>query len=132
MMPGVVIRDGTEPGGSGGLAFDLAEVLGALGNRVATSRWRCWNLSYVSRDEVDIGPLDRAASGESIDGTDLLAALPRLMQVIDGEFQGFEGEPEPWVIIRAVDTSSWEVSSHDAGTLHAIRATFRVVDDLPA
>jgi hypothetical protein len=131
-MHGVVIRDGTEPGGRGGLEFDLAEILSALGPRVAASRWSCRNLSYVSKDERDIDPLDRAASGGSVEGRDLLSALPQLLQVLDGEFLGTEGLPQPWVVIRAVDSGWWEVRSEDQSALESIRRRFRVVEDLPA
>jgi len=131
-MRGVVIRDGTEPGGTGGLEFDLAEVLSALGPRVGESRWSSRNLSYVSRDETNIDTLDAAAAGSSVAGNDLVKALTQLLQVTDGEFQGFSEGSAPWVVIRAVDSSWWEVLSDDPSTLQAIRNRFRVVHDLPA
>ena len=61
-MQGVIIRDGAEPGGSGGLEFDLPEILAALGERVAKSRWRCASLQYTSRDEQNIPVLEEAAT----------------------------------------------------------------------
>jgi hypothetical protein len=131
-MRGVVIRDGTEPGGTGGLEFDLAEVLSALGPRVGESRWSSRNLSYVSIDETNIDTLDAAAAGGSVAGNDLVKTLPQLLQVIDGELQGFSQDSAPWVVIRAVDSSWWEVLSDDPSSLQAIRNRFRVVHDLPA
>jgi hypothetical protein len=131
-MHAILIRDGTEPGARGGLEFDLAEVLAALGDRVATSRWRGRGLFYVSRDEQDIESLERLGVGEDISGVDLLAALPRLLQVIDGEFEATSAAGEvPWVIVRAVDSSWWEIRSEEPRILEALRASFRVVENLP-
>ena len=131
-MQGVIIRNGTEPGGGGGLEFGLAEVLFALGPRVAESRWLCRDLHYISRDETDIDTLDLAAAGGLVEGHDLLSALPRVLQVINGEFEGVSEDSTPWVIIRAVDSSWWEVLSDDPSALQAIRQRFRVVHGLPA
>jgi hypothetical protein len=131
-MRGVIIRDGTEPGARGGLEFDLAEVLQALGERVDASRWRGRGLSYVSRDDEDIEPLERLGTGGLVAGRELMAILPRLFQVIDGEFEGILAEGVlPWVVVRAVDSSWWEVLSDMPEVLEAVRASFRVVEDLP-
>jgi hypothetical protein len=131
-MRGLIIRDGVAPGGEGSLEFDLAEVLTALGERVATSQWRVRGLWYTSRDEKDIEPLDRLGNGASIDGADLLECLPRLLQVIDGEFAATTHDASsPWVIVRAVDSSWWEVLSDDPAVLAAIRSRFRAVEFFP-
>ena len=131
-MRGVIIRDGTEPGGRGGLDFDLAEVLQALGERVTTSWWRGRGLWYICRDDADIEPLQRVAAGALVAGYELVSILPRLLQVIDGEFEGIVAEGElPWVVVRAVDSSWWEVLSDKPEVLEAVRASFRSVEDLP-
>lgn len=131
-MHGVIVRDGTQPGGGGGLEFDLAQVLAALGDRVAASSWRARELSYVSQNDAEIEPLERLRAGALVSGADLLDSLPRLIQVIDGEFEGFEldGEP-PWVVVRAVDSSWWEVHAERPEVLAAVRAWFHSVEDLP-
>lgn len=116
--------------GEGGLDFDLAEVLNALGPRVARSAWTIESLSYVSRDDVEI-PLLHSGEGERVPGTELLSSLPNLLQVIDGEFRAFEAEGEPWVILRAVDSSWWEVVSEDSAALSAIHGLFRNVTEQP-
>jgi len=35
----------------------------------------------------------------------------------------------PWVVVRAVDSSWWEVISHDAEVREAIRKRFRQVEE---
>ncbi len=131
-MRGVKIRDGTEPGGPGGLQFDLAQVLAALGRAAAKSRWTCADLQYTSKDELDIPALERAAiPGEEVLGSDLIEAKGNLLQVIDGQFTGIDKDGAPWVIVRAVDSSWWEVWSNHNWVHDAIRAHFRVVENLP-
>jgi hypothetical protein len=112
----------------GGLGFDLAEVLDALGPRVVRSAWTIEGLNYVSRDETDI-PVLHSGEGERVLGAELLSILPNLLQVIDGEFRAFEAEGEPWVTLRAVDSSWWDVVSEDSAALSAIRDQFHNVTE---
>jgi hypothetical protein len=130
-MRKLIIRDGTEPPKAGALTFDLADVLHALGPKVVSSRWRCSNLWYVSANQQDIEVLERAsAQGELVGGSDLLHAAARLSQVIDGQFEGVIDERDPWVILRAVDSSWWEVLSDEQSVLDAVRARFQSVEEL--
>ena len=128
-MPGVIIEDGVEE--HGGLAFDLSEVLAALGRSPAHSAWTGRGLSYVSDDDVPIPVLDQIGAGGTVSGADLLAALPQLHQVIDGEFDGVGADGRVWVRIRAVDSTWWEVHSEDPEVIDAVRTSFRTVRDAP-
>jgi len=131
-VQGVIIRDGTEPGGSGGLEFDLAEVLAALGQRAVTSRWRCTRLHYTSRDERNVAVLERAGTdGQAVEGSDLTGGIEQLLQVIDGEFEAFDETDSRWAVIRVVDSSWWEVWSDDKSVLEVVRTTFRITEDVP-
>jgi hypothetical protein len=69
--------------------------------------------------------------GARIVGAELLSSLPNLLQVIDGEFRAFEAGREPWVIVRAFDSSWWEVESEDGVALSAIRERFQNIDEQP-
>jgi hypothetical protein len=71
----LIIRDGTEPGGGGGLAFDLPEVLGALGEKAQSWVWRGRDIQYVSRDERDVAVIQELAAGRALAGADLIAGL---------------------------------------------------------
>jgi len=130
-MPGLKIRDGTEPGGSGGLQFDLSKVLAALGQAAVKSRWSCADLNYVSKDDREVPVLERAATpGEQVAGLELIEGTRLLLQVIDGQFTGFDEDGNVWVIIRAVDSSWWEVWSDNKWVHEAIRSNFRVVESI--
>ena len=127
-MQGVIIRDGTQKGGAGGLEFDLREILAALGKRAVESRWRSPYLQYVSRDEQDISVLEHLGAQDVVSGADFVNGIDQLLQVIDGEFEAF-GKNGRWVVIRAVDSSWWEVWSDDQSVLEAVRARFRTTED---
>jgi hypothetical protein len=120
-MVRLVIRPQTA---GGGLGFDLRDVLQALGPRVSSSVWAIGdNLNYVSRDESDIPALHR----DELRGDELISGLPNLLQVIDGEFKASDAETQPWVVVRAIDSSWWEIISDDVATLDSIRNRFQNV-----
>jgi hypothetical protein len=74
--------------------------------------------------------IQELAAGRALAGADLIAGLEQLLQIIDGEFEATEpGEQVPAVVIRAVDSSWWEVLSDDAAVLAAIRQRFGVVEE---
>ncbi|HSB15307.1 MAG TPA: hypothetical protein VLE22_12680 [Bryobacteraceae bacterium] len=114
--------------GESGLGFDLPEVLKALGPRVLASAWAIDGLHYVSTDERNVSGF-QAEEGVRIPGAKLLSGISNLLQVLDGEFRAFEASREPWVIVRAIDSSWWEVESDDSVALSAIRERFRNVDE---
>lgn len=130
-MPRIIIRDGTAPEEGFCLSFDLVEVLAALGPRVASSTWSYRDLWFVTHDEKDVPELDQENhANRLLSGQELLAAAARILQVIDAEFAAFDLDSiEPWVIVRAVDSSFWEVESDDPDVLDAVRASFKNVED---
>ena len=126
-MTRLVVRDGSDAQG-GGLNFDLAEILAAIGPRSVTSEWILRDLNYVSRDDREI-PVFQVEDGSRISGEELRSSLPNLLQVIDGEFIGVEVSSPPWIVVRAVDSSWWEVLSEDAEILKAVRSRFKNVNE---
>ena len=126
-MRGIGIYDSTGPGEAGGLTFDLAQLVEALGARARVARWRAVpSPSYVS--DVDVAAFDAAgdSSGPWISGEEMLAHARAIRQVIDGEFQAVQpGELSAlWLVLRAVDSSWWEVYSDDPEVEAALRRAF--------
>ena len=126
-MRGIGIYDGTGPGEPGGLAFDLAQLVEALGMRGRVARWRALpSSSYVS--DVDIAPFEAASDGPGrwISGEEFLACARAVQQVIDGEFQAMQpgDRSRPWLVLRAVDSSWWEAYSDDPDVEGALRRAF--------
>lgn len=129
-MPKVIIRDGTEPDEGTCLSFDLAEVLAALGPRAITSSWSYRDLEFVSRNEQEVPELEQNLEAtRPLSGQDLLRATGRILQVIDGEFAAFDQEEHtPWVIVRAVDSTWWEVESPDVSVVATVGGCFHSVE----
>ena len=124
-MKGIGIHDLT----GSGLAFDLRELLGARGPRGRAAWWRaCTPVWYIGEGAIpalDVGE----PPGPWIRGSDLMD-VDGLTQVVDGVLESVEepvpptGNISPWVVLRAVDSSWWEVYSDDSATLAAVRSRF--------
>jgi len=118
------------PVGGGGLGFDLRDLLPLLGPRAVSSSWLVSDLNYVSRDDKSI-PAFQGLEEDKIPGPDIIGALPNLLQVIDGVFKAYENKNagEPWVVLRAVDSSWWEVCTQDRTIVQAVRHRFENVEE---
>ena len=96
------------------LAFDLIDILRAIGGKALTSRWIVDGVECVGSSAEE---LHRCSdSGEAIDGKELWRMASDISQTIDGRFSAFEGDSEqPWLQISAIDSSYFEVGSTDEG-----------------
>jgi hypothetical protein len=128
-MNGLRIADLAE---GGHLAFDLKEILAAIGPAVSTSRWLCTDLWCIPFGEPDDQALEACyRTGSFIGGEELVELAAQTRQVVDGTFRAFrESAEQPWLILRAVDSSFWEVFSDDAATLDKLRVRFQDVRDI--
>jgi len=63
-------------------------------------------------------------------GSELIEGARQLLQVVDGQFSGVDEDGNVWVIIRAVDSSWWEVWSDNEWVHGAIGTHFRVVESI--
>lgn len=93
------------------------------------ARWRALpRLSYHGDTDVKEFEAD-TMPGPWMSGERFLASSRQIRQVINGRFEGIlEGSHDtPWVILRAVDSSWWEVYSDDPAVEAGIRHSFRDV-----
>ena len=128
-MHGVIIRDSS----GNTLNFDLKDIVAVLGERTINSYWLCsGDFEYTSEADIPIEALDNAYDrGERIKGSEFINIIKRLIQVIDGTFEAFEiNKKQPWVIIRAIDSSWWEVFSNEPVILDNIRARFNFIEEI--
>ncbi|NEU13214.1 hypothetical protein G3T14_13865 [Methylobacterium sp. BTF04] len=119
---------------NGVLDFDLRHILAALGAQ-AIECW--WMISGVAvYDEAfdatgeQAGRLEElAASGRRIKGDRLRDLANGTQQVIWGEFQGYvdASATVPVLIVRAIDSTFYEVATNDPRVLQNLKATFRDV-----
>lgn len=119
------------------LALDLTDLLRLLAPRSLEERW------VVSTVKSSI-PGDEwfEATGEGgerleglaqqdgqLSGSDLAALAEKTRQVIWGEFVCLAStqSDKPWVIIRAVDSTFYEIDSDDDAVLNKISSTYKDV-----
>lgn len=69
-----------------------------------------------------------AASGSSVSGAALSEAAHEAWQVIWGQFAAtLPEQSDAWVVIRAIDSTFYEVTSSDEAVLNAVRSTYEDV-----
>jgi len=110
------------------LAFDLKDILDALGDRPAGWTWEVQDLECTghSADELHhIGDTQRR-----IDDDRLLELVSDLLQTINGTFIGRAKSEEPSVVIRAVDSSYFDVQSDDVALLRRLQDRFVQVSEI--
>ncbi|MFY0573458.1 hypothetical protein ACN28S_03015 [Cystobacter fuscus] len=87
----------------------------------------------------EIAPGPSAERIESVDPEELMNTLDLLrlitpdVQIIDGEILGYAhpGQELPAVVLRAVDSTSWDIESEDEEVLSVIRKVFPDAMDIP-
>lgn len=126
-MRGVTISDTDS---RGFLSFDLRDILRLLGSRGLASMWHVRGVECIGGEAADA--LHRVSdSGELLDGSRLESLARDITQVIDGEFSGrLPDSQDVWIVIRAVDSSAFDVLTDDESILHALIGHFARVDDL--
>ena len=127
-MFGIKIQD-SRPGG-GWLSFGLSDILGVIGEPALTSEWRCLNLWYIA---VRDGTFDECRErSRKLSGKELVAFAASVHQTIDGEFIAKkQGSNKAWLIIKAVDSSWFEVWSSKPKVLEELKSKFAKVSSIP-
>ena len=125
-MRGVTIRDARE----NLLGFDLIDILRVLGSRIESSRWKVHGLEVTGRSADRLYEI--SDNGRVINGNELIAIATDLLQTIDGEFEAFDNSsPEPWLVIRAVDSSEFDVECDDPWVHQKLIESFTDITDMP-
>jgi hypothetical protein len=130
------------------LALDLRDLIDLLAPRSLEAHWLVSPVTLVdprlgrSFDElmtVGLGELGEdaleqlAASKSVVSGKTLSEAAHATRQVIWGQFVGTlpQQKDDPWVVIRAIDSTFYEVTSMDEAVLNAIRSACKDVRAAP-
>jgi hypothetical protein len=116
------------------LDFDLRHILAALGAQAIECSWTmsgvaAYDAAFDATGE-QAGRLEKlATSGRRIKGDRLRDLANGTKQVIWGEFQAYADASAtvPVFIVRAIDSSFYEVATNDPRVLQNLRATFRDV-----
>jgi hypothetical protein len=129
-LRGIEIKDSVPRERGNYLSFDLKDILGLIGERALVSQWRCRWVECTgenAREMHSLSDVDR-----NISGAEILRLASGISQTIDGQFEAFAaGESNPWLLIKAIDSSLFEVWSHDPDILLRVKTNFSNVSDLP-
>jgi hypothetical protein len=129
-MPTLEIHDTLEDRSF--LAVDLRHIITALKHRAAEADWEIGAVTshaeglWAVGDEDAVQKLETmAALGGRVPGQTFAAVANNIHQVVWGEFRAFDHAAlSPWVVIRAIDSTFYEVYSEDLGVIESIRSTF--------
>ncbi|UVC10644.1 hypothetical protein IHQ71_08695 [Rhizobium sp. TH2] len=124
----------TDTAGSA-LSFDLRDVLALLAPRSLEAAWSlsAVDAGFPSFDATGPGGerLEAMAqTGEPVSGKALMAAAQDTVQVIWGAFTAYLPaiHGRQWVIIRAIDSSFYEIITDDREVVSKIEARFNAVN----
>ena len=111
------------------LAFDLRDLLRVLAPQSLAASWTINSPGEAAFDATGAGALRLQALADTqaqIIGEELLTIADNTVQVIWGDFVGaLSTEPDQeWLIVRAVDSSFFEIETSDATSVAAIRSHF--------
>jgi hypothetical protein len=99
-----------------------------LGQRAYDSEWERSGVECVGNAADKLHELSDARA--RVPGEALLQIAASVTQVIDGRFVGYQQyRNQPWIIIRAVDSSFYEIEIEDEEVLTQIREHFTNVED---
>ena len=127
MMFGITISELDE---RGILAVDLRHILAALGKEATACRWQVENAEASGPAAELLQELsDRRAI---ISGEELFTIANAIDQVVDGKFSAFECESNAcWLVVSAVDSSAYDVTSSDAQLLQSLLGQFSSAKFIP-
>jgi hypothetical protein len=108
-------------------ATRLDSMLTVLGEMALATTWKVRSVECVGAQADRLHAV--SDSGSPVHGTDLAEIASGVDQVIDGEFRAYgAGEEEAWLVLRAVDSTSWDVASPREDILNRFRAAYKVFE----
>lgn len=112
------------------LAFDLIDILKIIGEKAINSTWKISDVECIGKDAEKLQNISDYSN--QISGKELFSISSNLLQVIDGVFEAYLDEENlPWLIIRAVDSSEYDIESNDKVLIAKIKNSYSTVVNLP-
>jgi hypothetical protein len=117
-------------GSSGVSLLQLLELVGSA--RVLESQWRLRYGDSAGEPQAAQALNDLSDSGVRFPGSTLHRLAAQGVQLIDGELSAYEDDQgDAWLILRAVDSTHWDVESQDVGLLARLKAAIPEAEPLP-
>lgn len=111
------------------LAVDLRDILDLVKDQASQLIWQATDVWATGERSQELEEL--AQKSALIDGVLLQALAKEVTQIIDGEFQGFlPSSKEPWIIVRAVDSSWYELHCVDCDVIKKAQIKFKDTSEI--
>jgi len=112
--------------------LSLLNVLLLLGEaRVAASTWQV-RMADMAGEPSAAARLQRASDEAApVAGSQILNYARAGVQLIDGELVASDPGSGPWVVVRAVDSSDWDVESDDLAVIAQVTEAIPAAQPLP-
>ncbi len=111
------------------LAFDLADVLDALGDSARGSVWKCSVGECIAEEGARPDLEDAYNASAGLAGPALAELAADTIQVVDGVFEAFRPkERRPWIKLEAIDSTYWEAFAANADDLAPLSRRFAEVE----
>ena len=107
----------------GGEFVHLRVLLDILGSEGERSIWQVENVEALGSgaDELHLA----SDSGRTFFGAELKRLVSKLEQIVDGEFIAFKSnESQPWIVIKAGDSTFYDVMTDELEVLSMFRKVF--------
>ena len=106
------------------LPFDLRHLLVEVAPETSNCIWRvspgieCYGPAAAKLEQL-------SQSSRRLVFDELIEIAQDILQVVDGEFSGYSSKDEaPMIILRAVDSTYWDVGSTDECVLERLKSRF--------
>ena len=127
-MPGITINDLSPDGRY--LGFDVREILDVIRDLLPGSRWQIRGLECSGDSAPELHAV--SDTDAELGGLQLCALVDGVSQTIEGSFFGvLPGETQDRIVIRAVDSTCFDVECTDENVLARYRERFRRIEDFP-
>ena len=104
-------------------APELAHVIATLGDEALSCEWACSGVECFGERAEELHEL--SDTGRRLSGHKLLAIASGISQTIEGYFRAFrDGEPQPWIIVRAVE-GEFDVQTDESAIFARVRDRFQ-------
>jgi hypothetical protein len=107
----------------------LVAVLAAIGPPAVTARWRL-RMHEVFGESAET-MYELAQQGTEVSGERLAELDHGYLQIVDGELTTILGS-SPAIVVRAVDSSWWDVESDTSEIIDSVRRAFPDATELPS
>lgn len=127
-MRGITISD--RQANSNILAVNLTDILQLLGPQLATTEWEISDIECFGNNRERLYQI--ANTQTRVSGEILLQIATNITQITEGTFTCYPDKgSQPSIIVRAVDSSAYDVESSDEAILTKLRQRYQNVEDLP-